>query len=116
MATIDEYLDKQASPSQRVVLERIRKLVKQLVPDAEEVISYGIPTFKYNRTYLLYMAAFKSHLSVFPASDEMIEAVGEELAKFRTSKGTLRFTEKNPIPEPMLKKIILFRLGSITKK
>ncbi len=114
MSAIDEYL-KNATPSQKAMLERFRKIIKQIVPEAEEVISYGIPMFKYNETYLIYFAFFKNHMSIYPASDAMIKAIGPELAKFRTSKGTLQFTEDSPIPEPILSKIILFRLADITK-
>ncbi len=114
MPTIDEYL-KNVTPSQKDKLERVRTIVRQVVPEAEEVISYGIPAFKYNKQYLIYFAAFKNHMSIFPASDEMIEAIGEELDTFRTSKGTLQFTEDNPIPEPIIKEIVIHRLHSISK-
>lgn len=106
---------KQATPSQRVELEKIRRIVKELVPDAEEVISYGVPTFKLNKRPLIYYAAYKNHMSIHPASDAMIVAISEKLGKFRTGKGTFQFTEANPIPEPMMKKIVLFRLADILK-
>jgi uncharacterized protein YdhG (YjbR/CyaY superfamily) len=115
MSAIDEYLDKHANPSQRAVLEHIRKLIHDQVPDVGEKISYGIPTFTYKGTYLLYFAAFKNHLSVYPVSDDMVKAIGEKLATFRTGRGTLRFTEDKPIPDPLLKKIILYRLGASAK-
>lgn len=115
MTPIDTYLDKTATPSQRAILERIREIVKELAPNAEEMISYGVPAFKYLKQPVIYFAAFKEHMSLFPASDGMIEAIGEELAQFRTSKGTLQFTEAHPIPEPIIRKIIAYRLADITK-
>lgn len=115
MTNVDDHLNS-ASPAQRAELEKIRQIVKEIVPEAEEVISYGIPAFKYNKRPLIYYAAHKNHMSIHPASDQMVESVGQELAKFRTGKGTLQFTENNPIPEPMLKKIVRFRLAEITKR
>lgn len=114
MSDIDDYL-KSVKPSQKVVLERIRKVIKQAVPDAAEMISYGVPTFKYNKRPLIYFAAFKDHMSIYPTSDEMISKIGEELAKFRTGKGTLQFTEEKPISGPLVQKIVNFRLAEMTK-
>ncbi len=105
MATIDDYLDKHASESQREVLERIRKIAHEIVPDAEEVISYGVPTIKYKGKYVVYFAAFKDHMSIYPASDGLIAEV-KELAPFRKAKGTLHFKEDDQIPEPVLRKTI----------
>ncbi len=113
MTDVSDYLNR-ASSAQRVELEKIRQAVKRLVPDAEEVISYGIPTFKHNKRALIYYAAYKDHMSIHPASDKMIKVVGKELAGFRTGKGTLRFTENASIPEQLLKEIVLFRLAEIS--
>lgn len=114
MSDIDTYL-KNVTSSQKKTLESIRKLVKQTVPEAEESISYGVPTFKVRNHALLYFAAYKNHMSLYPASDEMIESIGHDIAKHRTGRGTLQFSETNPIPEPVIKKIILFRLATIPK-
>jgi uncharacterized protein YdhG (YjbR/CyaY superfamily) len=109
---VEEYLNN-VDPSQRKVLEEFRKLVKQLAPEAEETISYGVPTFKLGSKPLIYYAAYKNHMSIYPASDSMVEALGDQLAEFRASKGTLRFTESNPIPKILQEQIVLFRLGNI---
>jgi uncharacterized protein YdhG (YjbR/CyaY superfamily) len=114
MQTVNEYLEG-ATDSQRKALENIRQLVKRLVPEAEETISYGVPTFKVQKKPLIYYAAFKNHMSIFPASDAMVEELGEELNTFRTSKGTMQFTESNQIPETLLEQIILFRLADISE-
>lgn len=114
MATVDDYLAL-VKPSQRNILEAFRKMVKELVPDAEESVSYGVPTFKYQKKPLIYYAAFANHMSIYPASDEMVAVVGKELADFRTSTGTLQFTETKQIPATLLKKIIQFRLVAVSK-
>ena len=111
MSVIDEYLA-DVTPTQKTALEHIRKTVKQHVPDAEEVISYGMPTFKYRGKPLLHIAAFKDHLSVFPTADPKLLKI-DGLATFQTSKGTLQFTEDNPIPDTIIKEIVEVRIESI---
>lgn len=111
MSTIEDYLDK-ATPTQKAEFERIRKIVRELAPEAEEVMSYGIPTFKHKRRPLIYFGAFKDHMSIFPASDEMMETI-PELSKFRTSKGTLRYTEDNLIPDSLVKKFIRYNSAEL---
>ncbi|HEV7454077.1 MAG TPA: DUF1801 domain-containing protein [Candidatus Saccharimonadales bacterium] len=113
MPTIDDYLTK-VTPSQKAEFERIRAIVRQLVPDAEEVISYGMPAFKYNKQYVIWFGAFKNHMSIFPTPHPIEEMKGK-LDKFAVAKGTLQFTEQDPIPESTLKEIITTRLKSISK-
>ena len=105
MSVIDDYLDRHASPTQRKVLESIRKLADGIVPDAEEAISYGVPVIKYKGKYVVYFAAFKDHMSIYPAPDELVSTV-KELQPFKKSKGTLQFTEDNQIPDAAIKKLI----------
>ena len=113
MSDIDDYF-KNFDAKQKAEYEKLQKLIHENVKGVEEVISYGIPTFKYKGKPLLYFGSFKNHMSIFPASDEMVKAVGKDLSKFRTSKGTLQFTSAKPIPEPMLKEIILFQKAAIS--
>lgn len=113
MLTVDEYLT-QASPSQRAELERIRAFVKQLVPDAEETISYGLPALKYKGKPLVYFGAFKNHMSLFPTAGPT-ETLKDKLSGYFVSKGTIQFTEDNPLPDSLLEEIILERLDTIQK-
>jgi len=113
MSEVNDYLTK-LDPEQKAQLEKIRQFVKQEVPDAVEVISYGMPGFKYKNHYLLGYAAFKDHLSLFPTSQPIAE-LDKRLAKFKTSKGTLQFTKEDPIPEPLIKEILESRVKSISK-
>jgi uncharacterized protein YdhG (YjbR/CyaY superfamily) len=94
MSAIDEYLEK-VSPAQQAEFERVRRIVRQLVPEAEETISYGMPTFKYQGKYLIYFGAFKNHMTIFP--------------------GTIKFTADNPIPESTLREKILDRVADLSK-
>lgn len=105
MSVIDEYL-KNATPPQRKELNRIRRIAKEIVPEAEEVKSYGIPTLKYRGKYLIYFAAFKNHMSVFA----IINPVREKLKKdYKVSKGTVQFTEAKPLPEDILREMVELR-------
>ena len=101
---IDTYLAMQSEPV-RNALEHLRKVIKSVAPDAEEVISYGMPAFKQYRV-LVGFAAFKDHCSFFPWGAETIERFKEELAGFSLSKGTIRFTTDKPLPDELVKKIV----------
>lgn len=99
------------TPEQRTSYERIRKIVYKIIPDAEEKISYGIPTFTYKGKYLLYFGAFKNHMSLFPGAG-IIEKFADELADFKIAKGTVQFTADKQIPEEVISSIIKQRLQS----
>jgi uncharacterized protein YdhG (YjbR/CyaY superfamily) len=111
MTSVDTYLEGVSGPN-RDALERIRQTVKRMVPEAVELISYGIPGFKYKQKYLCGYAAFANHLSFFPAS-AAIETLHDELAGYKLSRGTIQFTLDNQIPEALLKKLLAVRLSEI---
>lgn len=106
--TIVEYLN--ALPDDvRTVLEKIHSTIKSVAPDAEELISYGMPGYKYYGP-LVYMAAFKDHCSFFPGSSQIIKLF-DELKEYRTSKGTIQFTVDKPLPASLIKKIVKARMA-----
>ncbi len=113
MSVIDDYL-KNIEPRQKAELERIRSIVKKLVPDAEETFSYGMPTYKYKNRPLIYFAAFKNHMSIFPTAGPA-EALKDKLAGYKLSKGTIQFTVEKPLPETIIKELITLRLNVIKK-
>ena len=106
-ATVDEYLA-ELPEKERTVLSNIRKTIKATAPKADEGISYGMPGYKYHGM-LVYFAAFKNHCSFFPGSS-MLELLGEDVKKYKTSKGTLQFTVDKPIPASLVKKIVKTRM------
>jgi uncharacterized protein YdhG (YjbR/CyaY superfamily) len=112
MSMIDELIDQFSAP-QKVEMERIRKIVKKIVPGAEEVISYGIPAFKYQNKYLIGYCAYKKHLSIFPTSGP-IDALRNKLVAYKLSRGTIQFTLENPIPETIIREIVQIRLDAIS--
>jgi uncharacterized protein YdhG (YjbR/CyaY superfamily) len=112
MSSFDQYLATLPEP-ERAELERIRRVVRRAVPEAEEATSYGMPAFKYKRRPLLGLRASKNHLGVFPFSPEAIDAARGALAGFDLSKGTVRYTPDRPIPEAALLELLRHRLREI---
>lgn len=95
-------------PAIQDLLVQIRATIKEVVPEAEETISYGIPTFNLNGTYLIYFAAYKKHIGIYPVSDEF-DAIGNEYSCYkRSGKGTLQFPIKKPIPTDLIVKLIRY--------
>jgi uncharacterized protein YdhG (YjbR/CyaY superfamily) len=92
----------------RKILEKMRKTIRKAAPAAEEGISWGMPVYKLNRI-LTFFAAFKEHVSLFPAATG-IKAFKKELAGYKTSKGTVRFALDKPIPYGLITKIVKYRV------
>jgi uncharacterized protein YdhG (YjbR/CyaY superfamily) len=111
MTVIDNYLEK-LNPPQRDELTRIRKIIKTIAPDAEEVIDYGIPAFKLKCKYLIGFQAFKDHMSLFPTPGP-INALKNKLVGYKISKGTIQFTLKNPIPASIIKDLVLYKIDQL---
>jgi uncharacterized protein YdhG (YjbR/CyaY superfamily) len=115
MPEIDQYLKNSATPTQKKELNKIRHIAKELAPGSKEAISYGIPTIKYKNKNLIHFAAFKNHMSLFPGA-RPIEVLGNKLTKFKLSKGTIQFSESNPIPVDLIEQIIKLRIADIDQK
>ena len=106
--TVDEYLAEIPEPA-RSTLTHIRKVIRSVVPkDTIEVISYGMPMFKYNGMLIGY-AAFAKHCSLFPTGSG-VDGFKKELAGYRTSKGTIQFPSDKGFPDALLKKIVKARV------
>jgi len=113
-STVNEYLLDLTS-KQRKVIEGLRTVIKKAAPKAEEAISYGIPAFKYNGP-LVYYAAFKDHYSFFPGGKIILQVFKDELKAFKTSAGTIQFTDEKPLPATLVKKIVKYRMKQNTLK
>jgi uncharacterized protein YdhG (YjbR/CyaY superfamily) len=105
---VEDYLAR-VPTIQRKALEQLRRTIKSIVPDAVEVISYQIPTFKLNGRMLVSYAAFNEHCSFFPGAGP-VDAHGDDLKSFVTSKGTVRFTPEKPLPAVLVKKLVRTRI------
>jgi uncharacterized protein YdhG (YjbR/CyaY superfamily) len=115
MSAMDDYLDG-LPPPQKEALERVRAVVEDVAPEAEKGKSYGMPAFLYAGRPLLGFRAAKAHLSVFPFSPEAVESVKDRLEGFDLSKGTIRFTPDNPLPDDVLADVVRARKEEIAAK
>jgi uncharacterized protein YdhG (YjbR/CyaY superfamily) len=113
MSAVDDYFAS-LDESSRAAFEHIRELLMDLVPDIEEGRSYGMAAIKYQQKPLLGFLATKKHLSIFPFSPEVVDAVRDRLAAFELSKGTIRFTVDRPLPDDVIRDIVRYRMGEIS--
>jgi uncharacterized protein YdhG (YjbR/CyaY superfamily) len=106
MATVEEYIAAQSAGAQPRLRE-LRAIIRAALPEAAEVISYGIPTYKHGGRMVSFGAA-KRHCALYGSA---MDAFAEELRDFQTSKGTLRFPLDKPIPEDLVRKLVVAKLN-----
>ena len=104
---MDEYIANYP-PEVQEILQKLRSVIHAAAPDAQETISYAIPTFTLHGN-LVHFAAFKNHISFFPTSSG-VEKFAAELTGYKTSKGTIQFPLGQPIPYDLVTRIVLFRV------
>lgn len=104
--SVDEYISSAPSEVQEK-LRQIRQIVHEAAPDANEKLSYGMPYYGLNGR-LLYFAYFRDHVSLF-AMPTAITRFEKDLEGYKISKGTIQFPNDQPLPLPLIKKIIRFR-------
>ena len=112
--TIEDYLAR-ISEDQRQVLEDLRNTIREIVPTAEEGFSYGLPAFRVGGRPLVAYGASKNHCSLYPMSPAVIDKLKNELMAFETSKGTIRFSPEEPLPEDLVRKVVDARLVELQK-
>lgn len=110
---IDEYISLHPD-NVRVQLEKLRQTIRKAAPKAEEVISYQMPAFKLNGM-LVYFAGYKTHIGFYPTGSG-IAAFKKELAKYETSKGTVRFPIDKALPLSLIGKMVKFRVKENLEK
>lgn len=108
--TIDEYIAIFPADVQDI-LEKLRSVIRESAPNAEETISYQIPTFKLKGN-LVHFAAFKNHIGFYP-TPSAIEAFRKELSPYEVAKGSVKFPINEPIPFGLVKKIVEYRVQEI---
>lgn len=111
--TIDEYLAP-LSADKRAALERLRQVIRSAAPNAEECISYGVPAFRLNGMLVGFGAGAK-HCSLFLMNGHTVDACGDLLAGYDTSKGTIRFTPDRPLPAALVRKLVKARIAENVK-
>jgi uncharacterized protein YdhG (YjbR/CyaY superfamily) len=106
---IDEYLRALEDPK-RSTLEALRRTILEIVPDAEQVMSYRVPAFRVQGEIVAGFAAFKDHLSYLPFSGSVLGELADELHGYTMTKSALHFPVDRPLPNTLVKKLIAVRL------
>ena len=103
-------------PSTRTRLSRIRATIRRVAPRATESITYRIPTYKLDGRRLIYFAAFKSHIGLYPVTPDVKKKFRKELTGYKGGKGTVRFPLDEPVPYGLIAKIVKFKMQQIREK
>jgi uncharacterized protein YdhG (YjbR/CyaY superfamily) len=113
--SVDEYIASQPGPVQET-LGRVRAVIRETVPEAQEVISYNMPTYKLRGGRLLHFAVWKQHYSIYAATEQVVAAFQAELASYQVDKGTIRFPLSAPVPVKLISRIAKFRAQGIAQR
>ncbi|HYM22453.1 MAG TPA: DUF1801 domain-containing protein [Vicinamibacterales bacterium] len=108
-ATVTGYLAK-LDPSKRAALQKLRRTIKSAAPGAEEIVSYGMPAFRLNGRILVWYGAGKDHCAFYPGAHP-IAAHTKRLARYETSKGTIRFEPDHPMPASLVRALVKTRIA-----
>lgn len=112
---VDEYLRGVEEPK-RAVLQTLRRAILEVVPEAEQVISYGVPAFRVRGKTVAGFAAFKTHLSYLPFSGSVLGQLGDELDDYTMTTSSLHFPLDRPLPKVLVKKLIAARLADASRR
>ncbi len=112
VSTVDQYIAAQPQPV-RATLARVRQAIRKAVPKAEELISYGMPVYTLAGSPCLYFAAWKQHYSLYPATRQVCEALGDELAPYKVHKSTIRFEFSDPVPDKLIARVAKVRAHEV---
>jgi uncharacterized protein YdhG (YjbR/CyaY superfamily) len=110
---IDVYIANQ-TPEVQILLQQMRQTIKKAAPEAEEVISYNMPAFKYHGI-LVYFAAYKNHIGFYATPTGHFE-FKEELSAYKQGKGSVQFPLNKPLPLDLISRIVTFRVKENLKK
>ena len=102
---VEEYIDKHPASTQ-AVLKRVRRIIRRVLPRAEETISYQIPAYRMDGRAVVYFAGWKQHWSLYPVTAAIRAELGLELKPYKFSKGTLRFPLAQPVPGALVERIV----------
>jgi uncharacterized protein YdhG (YjbR/CyaY superfamily) len=112
--TVDEYLAG-VNADQRIALQKLRKIIRAVLPKGEECISYGIPAFRLNGRSLVFFGAWANHCSFYPGSSITLKKFQDDLEGFQITKGTVRFSPDKPLPVSLVKKLVKARIAENRK-
>jgi uncharacterized protein YdhG (YjbR/CyaY superfamily) len=107
---IDDYLETLDQP-ERATLDRLRDTILEIVPEATQGISYGVPAFRLDGKTIAGFAAFKNHLSYLPHSGKVFAQLAVETASYTKTKGALHFPIDQPLPKDLVKRLLEVRIA-----
>jgi uncharacterized protein YdhG (YjbR/CyaY superfamily) len=110
---IDKYIAGFPKETQKL-LEQLRKTINKAAPEAEEVISYGMPAFK-QKGILVYFAGYEKHIGFYPTSSPIV-IFREELSPYKKGKGSIQFPLDKPLPLKLITEIVKFRVSEVLEK
>lgn len=111
--TVDEYIMQFPDEVQNT-LQKLREVIKEAAPEAEETISYQMPAFSLNGT-LVYFAAWKNHIGFYPTFSGK-NAFMEEFSNYKGTKSSIHFPITKPLPDELIRRIVKFRVAENQKK
>jgi uncharacterized protein YdhG (YjbR/CyaY superfamily) len=111
-AEVDEYLRTVEEPK-RGTLKTLRRTILEIVPEAEQVISYRLPAFRVHGKTVAGFAAFKNHLSYLPFSGSVLPQLADQLSGYTMTKSALHFPVDRPLPKSLVRKLIATRLAEV---
>jgi uncharacterized protein YdhG (YjbR/CyaY superfamily) len=112
---VDEYLRGVEEPK-RSTLQTLRRTILEVIPEADQVISYGVPAFRVRGDTVAGFAAFKTHLSYLPFSGSVLGQLADELGGYTMTKSSLHFPVDRPLPKALVKKLITMRLAESSRR
>jgi len=112
--SIDEYIA-EFPPEVRRLLQELRLFIAAAAPGANETMSYAIPTFDLNGTHLVHFAGYAGHIGFYPTGSG-VEAFRDELAAYRSGRGTIRLPIGEPLPWDLIRRIVEFRVGAVAAR
>jgi uncharacterized protein YdhG (YjbR/CyaY superfamily) len=110
--TVDEYIAR-LPEDRREAMSLLRRTIRAAAPDATEVITYNMPGFKAHGTFLVSYDAFTRHYSLFPASQVVVDEVGDAIRPYLAGRSTIRFPASRPIPADLVTRIVKARLAEV---
>lgn len=114
--SVDEYIAAQPEAS-RATLETVRAAIRQALPQAQEIISYGMPAYKIGTgKAVLSFGGWKNHYSLYPASGKLMAAFKKELTPYLVNKATIQFPFAEPVPVMLIGAIAKFRAAELAGK
>jgi uncharacterized protein YdhG (YjbR/CyaY superfamily) len=113
--SVSEYISAQPKAVQSA-LKAVRAAIRQALPGAEEAISYKMPTYKLDGVAVIYFAAWKAHVSIYPASAKLLAFFRKDLAGAAINKSTIRFPLAEPVPAKLIARIAKFRVKELAER